>query len=258
MGEGDRLGGDDSEGFTGLRVAEQGLEPELLLFRSDAELDDQVSGGVGRRGRPGDHPLHVGEPRGNRIRHGFPIDGELVVGGGEGEHHHQDPAAFGLRQGRCQEDGEIHPHPGHGSKVPSLKSPRAVTIFEDMASRVLYVDDEPALCKAFERALRGHALVTTMTSASAAIVLLATEQFDVVASDYRMAEATGVEVLGIARARWPTTRTILVSGQVDSPEHDETMTGFDAFLRKPWSLDELRRLLRELTHHFVGLGTGRS
>ncbi len=130
-----------------------------------------------------------------------------------------------------------------------------------MVSKVLYVDDEPALCKAFERALRGHATVTTTTSAAAAIELLANEQFDVIASDYRMPEATGLEVLGMARARWPEARLVLVSGQVDSAEGDEARNGFgfDAFLRKPWSLDELRRLLRELTaHHGDGLGTGRS
>jgi CheY-like chemotaxis protein len=112
-------------------------------------------------------------------------------------------------------------------------------------STVLYVDDEPALCRAFERALRGRLRVVTTTSALEALELMGRDRFDVVASDFRMPDASGLEVLRAARARIPGARRLLISGRLGEDgetiaiEEDEV----DGILMKPWSLDELRRMV---------------
>ena len=112
---------------------------------------------------------------------------------------------------------------------------------------ILYVDDEPALCRAFERALRGPGVrIVTTTSAPHAVELLDSERFDVVATDYRMPELNGIEILRAARTRAPGARRLLVSGRVDGEVNNDVLADadVDGVVIKPWSLDELRRVVR--------------
>lgn len=112
---------------------------------------------------------------------------------------------------------------------------------------ILYVDDEPALCRAFERALRGpHVRIVTTTSAPQAMELLDRERFDVIATDYRMPEINGIEILRAARVRAPGARRLLVSGRVDGEVGEDVLAeaAVDGVVIKPWSLDELRRVVR--------------
>ena len=112
---------------------------------------------------------------------------------------------------------------------------------------ILYVDDEPALCRAFERALRGPNMrIVTTTSAPHAVELLGSEAFDVVATDYRMPELNGIEVLREARQRLPGARRVLVSGRIDGEVEPHVLAeaDVDGVVTKPWSLDELRRVVR--------------
>ena len=118
--------------------------------------------------------------------------------------------------------------------------------------QVLYVDDEAALCKAFERALRGGDLrVLTTTSPPQALELLASQSFDVVASDLKMPDMDGLGILRAARLHDPCARRLLVSGQGEADEggaalRDESV---DEVVCKPWSLDELRHVVRRAAAH---------
>jgi putative nucleotidyltransferase with HDIG domain len=112
---------------------------------------------------------------------------------------------------------------------------------------VLYVDDEAALCRAFERALRGPEMrVITTTSPPHAVELLDREPFDVVATDYRMPDINGIEILRAARRKAPQARRLLVSGRIEGEVPQEILddADIDHVLIKPWSLDELRRVVR--------------
>jgi putative nucleotidyltransferase with HDIG domain len=112
---------------------------------------------------------------------------------------------------------------------------------------ILYVDDEPALCRAFERALRAPGMrIVTTTSGPEAVALLASQDFDVVATDYRMPEIDGLTLLRQARDRVPNARRLLVSGRIDGDVTPESIdaVGIDGIVTKPWSLDDLRRVVR--------------
>jgi response regulator RpfG family c-di-GMP phosphodiesterase len=121
------------------------------------------------------------------------------------------------------------------------------------AVRVLYVDDEPSLCRAFVRMFvnEGDVAVTTSTSALEASSLIESEAFDVIVSDLRMPAMDGIEFLSIARAKLPEARRLLVSGyaDLDSAISAINRVGVDRLLTKPWNTGELVTAIRAAAEH---------
>ncbi|HVU49153.1 MAG TPA: HD domain-containing phosphohydrolase [Polyangia bacterium] len=112
------------------------------------------------------------------------------------------------------------------------------------APRVLYVDDEPALCRAFARIFHGSAdlQVVAVGSPEEALALLGREEFDVIVSDLRMPGMSGLELLATARQRAPDMRRLLVSGYADFESALDAINevGIDRLLTKPWQNEEVR------------------
>ncbi|MEI7434509.1 MAG: PAS domain S-box protein [Methanomicrobiales archaeon] len=81
--------------------------------------------------------------------------------------------------------------------------------------RVLYVDDEPGLLdigKLFLEA-KGEFIITTLSSARAALELLNAERFDAIISDYQMPEMDGIQFLDEVRANFGWIPFILFTGR---------------------------------------------
>ena len=116
------------------------------------------------------------------------------------------------------------------------------------ASRVLYVDDEPGLCRAFARLFREDERldVRTVSTPEEAIALLGKEGFDVIVSDLRMPGMSGIELLAVARKRAPDARRLLVSGYADFESALDAINevGVDRLLTKPWQNDEVRSAIQ--------------
>jgi response regulator RpfG family c-di-GMP phosphodiesterase len=112
------------------------------------------------------------------------------------------------------------------------------------ASRVLYVDDEPSLCRAFARFFREDPGLTISTAGSPeeAIALMQREVFDVIVSDLRMPGMSGIELLATARRTRPEMRRLLVSGYADFESALDAINevGVDRLLTKPWQNEEVR------------------
>lgn len=119
--------------------------------------------------------------------------------------------------------------------------------------RVLYVDDEPSLCRAFARMFVSDAevAVTTSTSALEAAALIQDETFDVIVSDLRMPAMDGIAFLTVARDRRPEARRMLVSGyaDLDSAISAINRVGVDRLLTKPWNSNELVGAVRAAAEH---------
>ena len=119
--------------------------------------------------------------------------------------------------------------------------------------RVLYVDDEPSLCRAFARMFLGDGdySVTTLTSSVEAAELLDTERFDVIVSDLRMPAMDGIAFLTNARAKCPQGRRLLVSGyaDLDSAISAINRVGVGRLLTKPWNTGELVNAVRSAAEH---------
>jgi two-component system probable response regulator PhcQ len=102
---------------------------------------------------------------------------------------------------------------------------------------LVYVDDEPALCRIVARVLaRTGARVHTFTDPREALAFLQTTVVDAVISDYRMPEMTGIELLQQLARDVPF---FIISGDLwilDEVGHIPRVTGV---LQKPVRPEEL-------------------
>lgn len=124
------------------------------------------------------------------------------------------------------------------------------SVSEIPAPIILLVDDNEHGNLARRRVLEalGYRVKTT-TSAEKAIGIFEQEMFDLVVTDYKMAEMTGVDLIAALRALRPTVRTILLSGFADFLGMTTESTGADAVLAKNASelanlTHTVKRLLR--------------
>jgi two-component system, OmpR family, alkaline phosphatase synthesis response regulator PhoP len=119
-----------------------------------------------------------------------------------------------------------------------------------MSPRILVVDDEPALRRTLERALRSHKYeVMSVADPHSAYEVLGESSFDLVLLDLRLPQMAGdTFFLAIVR-RWPRLlgRVILMSGDPWSqqPDWPAELVGCP-ILHKPFSLDTLVKTVVEV------------
>ena len=120
-----------------------------------------------------------------------------------------------------------------------------------MAFQALIVDDSNAV-RAFVRASLEDADFARVQEAETgfqALQLLAANSFDVVIVDVNMPDINGLELLAFMKKspRQQGARKILISTQVGGHDSKQGVDlGADAFLKKPFEVDELRALIRGL------------
>jgi DNA-binding NtrC family response regulator len=101
--------------------------------------------------------------------------------------------------------------------------------------RVLLVDDQPELRRLYRRNLSklGHQ-VTEASDGRSAIELIRRNEFDVVISDVRMPDSSGIDLLREVSELYPELPVILMSGGCDaSAELAAKEYGAFAYLMKP-------------------------
>jgi len=136
-------------------------------------------------------------------------------------------------------------------RVPPGSSLLPCTRGDRVAFHALIVDDSSAV-RAFVRASledAGFARVQEAETGFEALRLLASNAFDVVIVDVNMPDINGLELLAFMKKspRQQGARKILISTQVDGSDSKRgTKLGADAFLQKPFEVDELRALIRRL------------
>jgi CheY-like chemotaxis protein len=114
--------------------------------------------------------------------------------------------------------------------------------------KVLVVDDDPAVCKSFDRVLtsKGYAVITA-TSGEEALHKLDEEKYDVIYTDIRMPGMSGLEVAETVKARRPWTPVVIITGYgTDAAEARAKAAGVSSFLHKPLSPEMIEDSARDV------------
>jgi CheY-like chemotaxis protein len=113
---------------------------------------------------------------------------------------------------------------------------------------LLLVDDEPSILSSLRRLLRGDGYrILTANSGSEGLQILAENAVDVIVSDQRMPEMTGVEFLRTVRQLYPDTVRIVLSGFTELQTVTDAVNAgaIYKFLTKPWDDEQLRSHIQE-------------
>jgi two-component system, OmpR family, KDP operon response regulator KdpE len=140
---------------------------------------------------------------------------------------------------------------GHGpapssQPVPeAARSPAAPAAAPTPNSRVLIVDDEPAMLRALRINLRARSYdVTSALTGRAALAEAATRPPDAVILDLGLPDVHGVEVIRELRT-WSRAPIIVISGRTGSGDTIGALdAGADDYVTKPFSMEELLARLR--------------
>ncbi len=114
--------------------------------------------------------------------------------------------------------------------------------------RCLFVDDEPLMLSTMKRLVKGEAYECVLAlGPRAALEACRAAPFDVVVSDYRMPEMTGVELLSLVRALSPGTARLLLTGySCPSVTADALADGtVERVLHKPFERETLIDAIRQ-------------
>jgi CheY-like chemotaxis protein len=106
---------------------------------------------------------------------------------------------------------------------------------------ILLVDDEIRSLEALERTLEDDFTLFTANGAAEALAILDSEFIQVVVSDQRMPDMSGVEFLKQVRERCPQVIRIILSGYTDNADIIAAVNeaGIYQYLLKPWRPESL-------------------
>ncbi len=117
-----------------------------------------------------------------------------------------------------------------------------------MTKKVLVVDDDATIRVALRDALTSAGFdVGLAENAQEALAVIAHAPPDLIVSDIRMPDVSGLELLGLLRERSPDIAVVLMTAFDDMPTVVEAMKhGAVEFLVKPLDLDDLQKTLERV------------
>src|SRR5438270_2199352 len=118
---------------------------------------------------------------------------------------------------------------------------------------LLVVDDEPDLVQSVKDLLRFEYKVLGATRASEGLRIMSAEHVQIVMSDQRMPEMTGVEFLSNLKASHPDTVRLLFTAYADLTAVIDAINEGSVYryISKPWVPDELRTILRQAMEYHL-------
>ena len=124
------------------------------------------------------------------------------------------------------------------------------TVGEDLAGRILIIDDDPHFLRILQRILSGEKFLVTATSNPCeALQLLRSDNFNLIICDLRMPECDGLNLLQAIRGGGNEIPVIILTAYGEVDTYLEAMNaGATEYLNKPIKSEELvlvvRRCLR--------------
>lgn len=116
-----------------------------------------------------------------------------------------------------------------------------------MKYTVLYIDDEESNLRIFKNTFRKDFIILLARSAKEGIEILQTNVVDVLITDQRMPEITGVELLKKINELFPDIppSRLMVSGYAAPEDIKEAFNQYHLhkFIHKPWEANELKQTI---------------
>jgi len=119
-------------------------------------------------------------------------------------------------------------------------------------SKLMVVDDDQGILRAFKRTLRKSDFkITTFDSPLKAIEASKEDIWDVVISDYKMPEMDGIQFLESVQKHLPHALLIIMSANIDLTALAEALNraNIHRFITKPWDDLLLGRTINEAVNH---------
>jgi len=116
--------------------------------------------------------------------------------------------------------------------------------------RVLVVDDERIVCSGVEKILvrKGHSVEQALSVADAVTALERDAAFDMILADLMMPQAGGLDMVRIAKSRWPRHPVIIMTGYASiGSAIDATRAGAAGYLPKPFTPEELEATIERVS-----------
>ena len=120
----------------------------------------------------------------------------------------------------------------------------------EMVPRVLLVDDDEEMVETTSLGLRKHAEVMGATSGAAALSAMETGDFDVVVTDLRMGQMSGIDLCAQIAAKRPDIPVIVITafGSLESAVSAIRAGAYD-YVTKPFELEALAIAVRRAAQH---------
>ncbi len=111
--------------------------------------------------------------------------------------------------------------------------------------RVLYVDDEKNNLLSFKASFRRDFDISIAESGNEALDILESNEFDIIITDQRMPEMTGIQFLESVLKSYPEPIRILLTGFSDIQAVIDAINKGQVYryLTKPWNEDEIRQII---------------
>src|SRR5688500_11180561 len=115
---------------------------------------------------------------------------------------------------------------------------------EDIKPKILYIDDEEDNLLVFKSSFRRDYHIETASSVKSGNEILKWENFDIIISDQRMPDTTGVEFL---KNMDGSQLRIIMSGYSDMEAVADALNSgkIYKYIKKPWKKEELKETLDE-------------
>jgi response regulator RpfG family c-di-GMP phosphodiesterase len=119
--------------------------------------------------------------------------------------------------------------------------------------RILYLDDEEFNLHAFKATFRFTYQVFVTSNAAEALKTIGEQNIQIVVSDQRMPEVTGVEFLKMVVEKYPNTKRILLTGYSDQNDTVNAINigKISKFVNKPWEETKLNAIFQELYAQYL-------
>ncbi len=124
--------------------------------------------------------------------------------------------------------------------------------FTKNTKNLLLVDDEPANLKSLQRLFRSENYkISTAKDGLDALNILTHQPVDIIITDHKMPNMTGLELLKEVRIRYPHIIRITLTGQTETSEIIGAINegAVYSFVTKPWNDENLKSLVKEAFKH---------